>query len=86
MVQRHAFGGVMEAEYQIDGIIIKKHNKYRDYNTVDFYCPSEKLAVELDGAEHYTPEGSDYDEERDKYINSLSINVLRYENGDIYNN
>ncbi len=23
---------------------------------LDFYCPSEKLAIELDGAGHFTPE------------------------------
>ena len=53
---------------------------------VDFYCPSEKLAIELDGADHYTLEGSENDFSRDKYLNSLEITVLRYENKDIFNN
>lgn len=53
---------------------------------VDFYCPSEKLAIELDGAEHFTLEGSDYDFNRDKYLNSLGIKVLRFENKNIFNN
>ena len=53
---------------------------------VDFYCPSEKLVVELDGANHYTHEGEMHDMDRDAYINTLGIKVLRYENRDIYNN
>jgi len=31
---------------------------------LDFYCASAKLAVELDGSGHYTPEGKRYDQER----------------------
>ena len=49
----------------------------------DFYSPSEKLVVELDGKEHFTIEGSEYDLKRDKYMNSLGIKVLRFENRDV---
>ena len=47
---------------------------------VDFYCPSEKLVVELDGNPH-----SDYarihkDTIRDNYLKELGITVLRFEN------
>ena len=31
---------------------------------LDFYCPSERLAIELDGAHHYTPAGQDHDARR----------------------
>jgi len=31
---------------------------------VDFYCPKAKLVVELDGSQHYTPQGLAHDEER----------------------
>ncbi len=53
---------------------------------VDFYCPKEKLVIELDGAAHYTPEGSDQDEKRDGYMTGLNIKVLRFENRDVFNN
>ncbi len=53
---------------------------------VDFYCPSEKLVIELDGADHFTPEGEDYDIKRDKYLKSLGLNVLRIENEDVFEN
>ena len=47
---------------------------------LDFYCPSEKLAIELDGASHFTPEGIEYDTIRTDYINSFNIKVVRFEN------
>lgn len=55
-------------------------------HVLDFYCPSEMLAVELDGAEHFTPQGSIKDEERDEYLNGLNIRVVRFENKEVYNN
>jgi very-short-patch-repair endonuclease len=47
---------------------------------LDFYCPAERLAVELDGAWHARPEASAYDAERDRYFGDLGIRVLRFEN------
>ncbi len=70
---------------QLEGRKFRRQHSIGKY-VVDFYCPAEKLVVELDGAEHYTPEGSDYDEKRDAFIIGLNIKVLRYENRDIYNN
>jgi very-short-patch-repair endonuclease len=54
------------------------------YYILDFYCPAEKLAVELDGAHHFTPEGMAYDEERTGYINSVGIRVVRFENKEVF--
>ncbi|RTQ46836.1 endonuclease domain-containing protein [Hymenobacter gummosus] len=47
---------------------------------VDFYCPSEKLVVELDGAAHFTASGGAYDAERTAYLNGLGLRVLRFGN------
>ena len=47
---------------------------------LDFYCPSQKLAIELDGAGHYTEEGLKKDEIRTKFLNELGIKVIRFEN------
>ncbi|RSK48933.1 endonuclease domain-containing protein [Hymenobacter rigui] len=47
---------------------------------VDFYCPAEKLVVELDGAGHFTASGEAQDQERDAYLGSLGLKVLRFEN------
>lgn len=50
---------------------------------VDFYCPSAKLIIELDGSQHYEADGKLKDAERDNYMSSLGIMVLRYSNRDI---
>jgi very-short-patch-repair endonuclease len=49
----------------------------------DFYCPEEKLAIELDGAPHYSQEGHQADMERDAALNSCGIRVLRFENREV---
>jgi len=53
-------------------------------NIIDFYCPKEKLAVELDGNIHFNPVNGQYDLLRDKYITSLGIKVIRFKNKDIF--
>jgi very-short-patch-repair endonuclease len=53
---------------------------------VDFYCPSEKLIVELDGQHHYTIEGIEKDKDRDSHLALMDIKVLRFENKEVLNN
>ncbi|MBL0225319.1 MAG: endonuclease domain-containing protein [Geobacteraceae bacterium] len=53
---------------------------------VDFYCPSERLAIELDGDSHFTDEAREYDRERTAFLNALNIRVLRFHNTDVYEN
>ena len=53
---------------------------------VDFYCSKAMLAIELDGSQHYSPEGIEYDEQRTRYLESLGIMVLRFSNADIRRN
>jgi len=51
---------------------------------LDLYCSSEKLAIELDGMPHFTEEASEKDKERTDYLNSLGIQVLRFENWKLF--
>ncbi|MFW5766795.1 MAG: DUF7149 domain-containing protein [Bacteroidota bacterium] len=53
---------------------------------VDFYCPSEKLAIELDGEVHNTPEAKEYDRERDLFLKYFGVTVLRFENRMVFEN
>ncbi|MBQ5323723.1 MAG: endonuclease domain-containing protein [Oscillospiraceae bacterium] len=53
---------------------------------VDFYCRKAKLAVEIDGTQHYTSESIQYDKERTEYLESCGIMVLRFLNKDIDRN
>ncbi|MBQ9459175.1 MAG: endonuclease domain-containing protein [Oscillospiraceae bacterium] len=50
---------------------------------VDFYCDTAKLAIELDGSQHYEKNAALYDAERSEYLNSLGIQVLRFSNLEI---
>jgi len=50
---------------------------------VDFYCDKAKLVVELDGSQHYQITGEAKDIERDKYLESLNLKVLRFSNEDV---
>ena len=53
---------------------------------LDFYCAAAKLAVELDGSQHYLPEGQYYDRCRTAYLNNAGICVLRFSNTDVLQN
>ena len=50
---------------------------------VDFYCASAKLVIEVDGTQHYNPQGMAYDEERSTFLSALGLYVLRFSNRDI---
>ena len=51
-----------------------------DNYIVDFYCPKAKLAVELDGGQHYENEALHYDDERTKVLESYGVKVIRFDN------
>jgi len=53
---------------------------------VDFYCDKVKLAIELDGAQHYEENAQLYDEERTAYLNGLDITMIRFSNFEIQTN
>jgi len=50
---------------------------------VDFYCHQAKLAIELDGSQHYSEQGTAYDRERDEILSALGVSVLRFPNSEI---
>ena len=47
---------------------------------IDFYCPDEKLAIELDGEDHFWEDGMKRDAKKTAFLNSMGIRVLRFEN------
>ena len=53
---------------------------------LDFYCAAAKLAIELDGSQHYETDGQQYDEKRDAWLESQGIQVLRFSNTDVLQN
>ena len=52
---------------------------------LDFYCAAAKLAIELDGSQHYEPAGQVYDARRNAYLEQQGICVLRFSNSDVMN-
>ena len=50
---------------------------------LDFYCPGEKVAIELDGGQHNLPERIVYDTERTAFLETHNIEVIRYRNSDV---
>lgn len=63
-------------------VTIKRQKIIGNY-IADFYCAEAKLVIELDGSQHYEKDGREKDIERDSYLNSLGIKVLRYPNVEI---
>ena len=53
---------------------------------VDFYCPAAKLIIELDGSQHYTKSGMEYDEVRTEILEIYNLKVLRIPNIDVDTN
>ena len=47
---------------------------------VDFFCHQAKLAVELDGSQHYDPQAAEKDRQRTAYLASQGVRVLRFTN------
>ncbi|HJI74509.1 MAG TPA: endonuclease domain-containing protein [Veillonellaceae bacterium] len=79
-----------EAESKLWYQCLKKHyyHFHRQYVIssfiADFYCPSARLAIELDGSQHYSEMGLRYDQWRTGKLNDKGIAVLRFTNLDVF--
>ena len=51
---------------------------------VDFYCEEKNLIIEIDGSQHYEPEGLQKDAKRTAYLESLGGKVVRFTNREIH--
>ena len=69
---------------QLQGRKFRRQHSIGAY-IVDFYCPGEKLVIELDGSQHSSHSGYVQDLERDEYLKELGIRVLRFRNHDLIN-
>ena len=66
-------------------VTVKRQKVIGNY-IVDFYIATCKIAVELDGSQHYEDGKIEKDKIRDEYLKNLGIKVLRYSNKDINQN
>jgi very-short-patch-repair endonuclease len=63
-------------------VTVKRQYVFGGY-IVDFYISCAKLAIEIDGSQHYSSEGAEKDRIRDRYFQKHGITVLRYSNREI---
>lgn len=68
---------------QIDGRKFRRQHSVAGH-ILDFYCASERLAIELDGAHHYTVNGIENDAERTAALSGYNIRVIRFENKEVF--
>ena len=52
----------------------------------DFYCHKARLVIEIDGAQHYTKEGTQKDEFRTETLEGYDLKVIRFTNRQIDSN
>ena len=64
---------------QLDGRKFRRQHGIGPF-IADFYCPSERLVIEVDGSSHENPTASTNDGLRDEYMNTKNIRVLRIQN------
>lgn len=70
---------------KLKGYKFRRQHSVGNY-ILDFYCPAHMLAIELDGLHHLEEEEMIYDDARTRYLNELSIKVIRFKNPDVENN
>jgi very-short-patch-repair endonuclease len=51
-----------------------------DHFIVDFYCPTLKLVIEVDGEVHFTDDAQQHDEERTYVLEGYGLTVMRFSN------
>jgi very-short-patch-repair endonuclease len=71
---------------QLYGRKFRRQHSVGNY-VLDFYCPEERLAVEIDGSQHVIFKSKiRQDKERTKFLNSKKIRIKRFINSEVYNN
>ena len=65
---------------QLEDRKFRRQHSIENY-ILDFYCPQENLAIELDGEVHKGVSQRKYDKNRDNFLWSKGIKVLKQENG-----
>jgi very-short-patch-repair endonuclease len=64
---------------KLEGRKFRRQHSVGNY-ILDFYCPEEKLAIELDGEGHYWDEGVQKDKRKTAFMVSHGIEIIRFEN------
>ena len=73
-LQAKQLGVKFRRQYSVDALV------------VEFYSPSSKLAIEVDGDSHFTDHGIAYDSERTTYLAKFGIALIRFTNAEVFEN
>lgn len=73
----------MLRRHSLEGRKFRRQHSIGNF-VVDFYCVAEKLAIEVDGAVHDTPEAVANDKVRDEALQQLGFKVLRIRNDEVF--
>jgi very-short-patch-repair endonuclease len=67
---------------KLSGLKFRRQHPVENY-IVDFYCHSQKLAIEVDGPVHDYEWSEEYDIKREQVLKSLDIKVIRFKNEEV---
>lgn len=65
-------------------IYYKDNNNTYHYYIIDFCDVKKKLAIEIDGEYHYTPEQREADKQRDFFLRKCGFTIIRINNYEIH--
>lgn len=68
---------------KLDGFKFRRQCGISNY-IFDFYYPELKLAIEVDGDVHGEEITKEKDKQKDEYIRSIGITVMRFTNGEVF--
>lgn len=67
---------------QLNGLKFRQQHPVEQF-ILDFYCPSCKLVIEIDGEIH--GDRQEYDQARTEKLNTLGYQVIRFTNSEVIN-
>jgi len=67
---------------QFEGRKFRRQSSIKSF-IVDFYCPEEKLVIELDGDFHFDEKAIKDDEIRTQILEEEGLKVIRFENQEV---
>ncbi len=70
---------------QLEGYRFRQQHGFGPY-VLDFYCPSLRLCIEIDGEVHVEDRVKQKDEERTIFLKENRIKVLRFRNEEVEQN
>jgi very-short-patch-repair endonuclease len=67
---------------RLAGIKFRRQHPFGRF-ILDFFCEERRLAVELDGGQHFDAAKQRYDERRSAFIREYGITVIRFSNDQV---